>query len=337
MHPAGAFSLVADNCTGQSLAAGASCTVDVQFVPLVVGAANGVLTFDLADGTSVSAALVGDGSAEPTLDVVPGVATPGQVVTVFGAGFPAGAIVEFSRSGVAGVDQLTVDPDGTFAHVFVVLPNTPSGPMTLTVAAQPDLFGDVTGELLVSSRSAASTAVFRDGIGAVARTLTLRRPIGSVGLVDEPEDRCTDRAVGHARARRSAVDLERDLRRLPEHVRSDEVEVVVAEVGELGLQQHLAVTQQRHRAHRAGRVLEDHIGDRQLFARTDRLRIGLRVAAGRGDAQPQVGRHTEGQFLGLGGGAPRVQRSGRSAQPDRPRSHRPQRSARCPRPRVAAG
>jgi hypothetical protein len=109
---------------------------------------------------------IGDGSAEPTLDVVPGVAAPGQVVTVFGAGFPAGAIVEFSRLGVAEVDQLAVDPDGTFAHVFVVLPNTPSGPMTLMVAAQPDLFGDVAGELLVSGRTAASTAVFRDGLGA---------------------------------------------------------------------------------------------------------------------------------------------------------------------------
>ncbi len=162
----GAFSLFADNCTGQSLATGATCTVEVQFAPLVVGAANGLLTFDLADGTTVSAALVGEGSPEPTLDVVPGVAAPGQVVTVFGAGFPAGALVEFSRSGVVDVDQLTVDLDGTFAHVFVVLPNTPSGPMTLTVAAQPDLFGDVAGELLVSSRRAASTAVFRDGIGA---------------------------------------------------------------------------------------------------------------------------------------------------------------------------
>jgi hypothetical protein len=162
----GAFSLIADNCTGQSLTTGASCTVDVQFAPLVVGPANGLLTFDLADGSAVSAALVGDGSAEPTLDVVPGVAAPGQVVTVFGAGFPAGAIVEFSRLGVAEVDQLAVDPDGTFAHVFVVLPNTPSGPMTLMVAAQPDLFGDVAGELLVSGRTAASTAVFRDGLGA---------------------------------------------------------------------------------------------------------------------------------------------------------------------------
>ena len=161
----GGFSLVTDNCTGQSLTAGASCTVDVQFAPLVVGAVNGLLTFDLADGTAASAALVGDGSAEPTLDVLPGVATPGQVVTVFGSGFPAGAIVEFSRSGVADVAQLTVDPDGSFAHVFVVLPNTPSGPMTLTVAAQPDLFGDVSGELLVSGRTASSTAVFRDVFG----------------------------------------------------------------------------------------------------------------------------------------------------------------------------
>jgi hypothetical protein len=135
-----------------------------------VGPANDLLTFDLADGTAVAAALVGDGSAEPTLDVLPGVAAPGQVVTVFGAGFPAGSVVEFSRSTVPDVTQLTVDADGTFANVFVVLPNTPSGPMTLTVAAQPDSFGDVTGELLVSSRSSDSnTAAFRNAGSSLRR------------------------------------------------------------------------------------------------------------------------------------------------------------------------
>ena len=159
----GAFSLVTDGCTGVSLPAGASCAVTIQFAPLAVGPASGLLVFDLADGTTASASLVGDGSAEPTLDVVPAVAAPGQVVTVFGAGFPSGAVVEFSRSTGPDVDPVTVDADGTFAHVFVVLPNTPSGPMVLTVAAQPDSFGDVTGELLVSNRSGDTNhAVFRD-------------------------------------------------------------------------------------------------------------------------------------------------------------------------------
>ena len=162
----GAFSLIADNCTGQSLATGASCTVDVQFAPLVVGAANGVLTFDLADGTAASAALVGDGSAEPTLDVVPGVAAPGQVVTVFGAGFPAGALVEFSRSGVADVDQLTVDPDGTLRPRL-------RRPPEHTLGADDAHGRGATRPVRrrrrraarVGSRRAASTAVFRDGIG----------------------------------------------------------------------------------------------------------------------------------------------------------------------------
>jgi hypothetical protein len=166
----GGFSLVADNCSGVSLPVGSSCTVEIQFAPLVVGPASGLLVFDLADGTSASAALVGDGTAEPTLDVVPAVAAPGQVVTVFGAGFPAGTVVDFSRSTVPDVDQVTVDPDGTFAHVFVVLPNTPSGPMALFVAAQPDSFGEVTGELLVSSRSSDSnTAAFRSVAGSLRR------------------------------------------------------------------------------------------------------------------------------------------------------------------------
>ena len=114
-------------------------------------------------GSVVSAQLDGDGSAEPTLDPVPAVASPGQVVTVFGAGFPAGVSVELQHGTQS--DQVTVDGTGTFAHVFVVMPRTPSGPMELTVIGQLDLFADVTDELLVSSRNdGVGSAAFRDGI-----------------------------------------------------------------------------------------------------------------------------------------------------------------------------
>jgi hypothetical protein len=159
----GPFVVAADACSGLSLPAAGSCTVEVDFRPDVVGPVTGFLTFRLGDGSVVSAQLDGDGSAEPTLDPVPAVATPGQVVTVFGAGFPAGASVELLH-GIQR-DQVVVDADGTFAHVFVVMPHTPAGPMELTVVGQVDLFADVTDELLVSSRSVGSgSAAFRDSI-----------------------------------------------------------------------------------------------------------------------------------------------------------------------------
>jgi hypothetical protein len=159
------FSVVADGCTGTSLGAGVTCTVEVAFAPADVGSTTGSVSFDVAGGAVLSASLLGEGSAEPTLGPVPAVAAPGQVVTVFGGGFPAGAIVQLSRTGTAEVDQVSVDADGTFAHVFVVLPRTTSGPMTIGVAGQPDLFGDVSTQLLVSSRGTGSgAAAFRDGV-----------------------------------------------------------------------------------------------------------------------------------------------------------------------------
>ena len=47
---------------------------------------------------------------------------------MFGGGFPAGAVVQLSRAGTSEVDEISVDADGTFAHVFVVLPRTRRGP-----------------------------------------------------------------------------------------------------------------------------------------------------------------------------------------------------------------
>jgi hypothetical protein len=161
-----AFSIAADGCTGTALGAGATCAVEVAFAPVEVGPSTDTISFDISDGTSVTASLSGEGSAEPTLGPVPAVAAPGQVVTVFGGGFPSGAVVELARAGTSEVDEIRVDVDGTFAHVFVVLPRTPSGPMTLTVTGQPDRFDDVSAELLVSGRATGSGAApFRDSVG----------------------------------------------------------------------------------------------------------------------------------------------------------------------------
>ena len=150
------FTIVSDGCTGVSIAPGSSCVVDVRFAPITVGPANGSVVFRLSDGSIVTASLVGDGVSGPTLALVPAVAGVGQTVTVFGAGFPPGSTIELSQPGTAVAAPIVVDGDGTFAHVVVVLTNTPSGPAVLAVAGQPDAFDDVAAELLVSSRGAAS-------------------------------------------------------------------------------------------------------------------------------------------------------------------------------------
>ena len=151
-----AFTIVSDGCSGASIGPGATCVVEVRFAPITVGPANGSLVFQLSDGSIVTASLVGEGVAGPTLDLVPAVAGAGQTVTVFGAGFPPGSTIGLSQPGAASPVPIVVDGDGTFAHVVVVLTNTPSGPAVLAVPGQPDAYDAVTAELLVSTGGAAS-------------------------------------------------------------------------------------------------------------------------------------------------------------------------------------
>jgi hypothetical protein len=158
------FTLVGDTCSGTPLAAGSSCSVEVQFAPITLGPATATVTFRMADGSLALAQLDGEGVPAPTLDLLPAVAGAGQTVTVLGAGFPPGVTVELSRAGNSTVEPIAVDADGTFAHVIVVLPNTPIGPAVLTVSGQPDAFGDVPAELLVSNRrSGSADAALRGG------------------------------------------------------------------------------------------------------------------------------------------------------------------------------
>ncbi len=167
---AGPFTISSDQCAGLPLAPSASCVVDVQFAPVDLGVATALASFRLSDGSVVTTSLSGEGVPQPTLDLVPAVAGAGQTVTVFGAGFPPGSVVEMNQPGVAESQPVVVDPDGTFAHVLVVLPNTPTGPALLAVAGQPDLFADVDAELLVSSRGSTSDgAALRNGLGTSSR------------------------------------------------------------------------------------------------------------------------------------------------------------------------
>ena len=171
LESSGVFEIVSDSCSETSIGAGGICSIDVRFAPTDVGPASAVLTFELAGEFPVVALVDGDGVPEPTIDLVPPVAGAGQTVTVFGAGFPPGSIVELLQPGSSTAEPITVELDGTFAHVIVVLPNTPIGPVTLSVPGQPDSFAEVGGELLVSSRGSASAdaALRRSPAGSFGR------------------------------------------------------------------------------------------------------------------------------------------------------------------------
>lgn len=165
-EPPGPFAVTQDGCSGR---VETSCAVEVQFAPTAIGPVTGSVAFRLADGSVVAARLDGTGSPQPTLDVVPGVGGAGQTVTLFGAGFPDGATIQLRRGTDPVADQVVVDADGTFAHVIVVLPNSPTGPMALTVDGEPDVFDATTTELLVSTRGAGSNdAALRGGASSLA-------------------------------------------------------------------------------------------------------------------------------------------------------------------------
>jgi hypothetical protein len=159
------FAVEGTTCEGE-IAAGQQCIVTVSFAPTVAGEGTANLVATLANGMVLASALRGIGAPTPLLSVLPGVATNGQVVTVFGGGFPAGAIVEFSWNDGQVKSNITIDDVGTFAETFVVLPNTASGPVDVLVAGQADLFGDVTVSVLVTDHGGrSSTAILVGGFG----------------------------------------------------------------------------------------------------------------------------------------------------------------------------
>jgi hypothetical protein len=166
VQPAGSgFAVDATTCVGQ-ISAAQQCAVTVSFAPLMSGEGTADLVATLTDGRVITAALSGYGASAPLLSVRPGVATNGQVVTVFGGGFPAGAIVEFSWNQGQVKSNVTVDEVGVFAETLVVLPNTAAGLVDVVVAGQLDLFDEVSVSVLVTNHGGSvSTAVFVGGLG----------------------------------------------------------------------------------------------------------------------------------------------------------------------------
>ena len=166
MQPAeSGFAVDVTTCEDE-INASQQCTVTVSFAPTVAGSGMANLVATLTDGTVITSSLRGIGAPAPLLSVLPGVAANGQVVTVFGGGFPAGAIVEFSWNQGQIKSNITINDVGVFAETLVVLPNTAGGLVDVVVAGQTDLFGDVSVSVLVTDQGGSgSTAILVGGFG----------------------------------------------------------------------------------------------------------------------------------------------------------------------------
>ncbi len=159
----GAFQIVETTCAGESVAVGARCAVTLAFAPTAEGAQAVSLIASLENGVDIAVPVTGVGAPPPTMTIVPGVAAVGQVVTLTGAGFPTGVTVDVTWS--AQVLQVTVDDSGTFDLPVLILPNTQTGPVGVSVAGQTDLFGDVVGTMLVTDTTDRSGPPVLEGIG----------------------------------------------------------------------------------------------------------------------------------------------------------------------------
>lgn len=146
--PDAGFSVIDTTCT--SISVGARCTLNILFAPTGEGALATDLVVAFSSGTEIRSTFSGIGAPEPTLAVIPGVATVGQVVTVQGGGFPAGVTVSLSFGELLDDRDVVVNDTGVFNIPLVVIPNTPAGPMVVSVAGQQDLFGDTETEMLVT-------------------------------------------------------------------------------------------------------------------------------------------------------------------------------------------
>lgn len=112
---AGDFSVITENCTGVTLASGASCTVSVNFAPLALGARSAQLAVSATSGGTGSATLTGSGATSAQLTVTPTALDFGNVVlgsmldmevTLANVGASASSTISTSIVGTAATDFL---------------------------------------------------------------------------------------------------------------------------------------------------------------------------------------------------------------------------------------
>lgn len=168
------FSINGGSCSaGASIAAGASCTVQLVFRPAAAGARSAALNFSHnAAGGSSSVTLSGTGNAVPAAtialsasslnfgSVVTGSATPAQTVTVNNAGQAA---LSFSSIGLSGTNASLFTLGGSCATAS---PVPAGGSCTITVTATPTSAGAFSASLNLASNASNGAATI--GLGGTA-------------------------------------------------------------------------------------------------------------------------------------------------------------------------
>jgi hypothetical protein len=143
------FSVVSSSCPGASLAPGGTCSVELGFTPTSAGNRTAQLTASGQGGSSASAALTSAALFVPTLKAFPPVASPGQVTTLIGDGFPPSTAIELVWGVGPDVFPVTSDATGSFKLPVLILGHTLLGPRVVSAVAQPGVFDQVDTDLLL--------------------------------------------------------------------------------------------------------------------------------------------------------------------------------------------
>jgi len=183
-----AFTTMEDGCAGNDLAAGASCSLRVQFRPTAAGLAQATLTAS-AGGQSAPVELRGTGAAVAMLGIMPTVQDFGMVVTSMSSGEITFTV---TNRGDMTSGNLTASVTGIDAAAFAVTSDTCSSNPLVSAAScavklrfSPTAAGAKAGTLTVSSTPGGMVTVALSGTAVAAGALSVDRttnPFGSLAI-----------------------------------------------------------------------------------------------------------------------------------------------------------
>jgi hypothetical protein len=137
------FAIISNDCTG-SVAAGASCTIQVSATVTRQGAMTATLGVVGTGGQAAQATLRIKGTIQlftPTLKMNPGVVSVGKITVAIGSGFPPDVDVDLAFDGEAPFGTVHTDAAGAFRFNFVLVTGVRIGGRQVIAIDQPQFTG----------------------------------------------------------------------------------------------------------------------------------------------------------------------------------------------------
>lgn len=174
---AGSYAIATDGCSGQTLDAGASCTVAVRLQATAAGTPMAMLTIAGAPGGSVSVSLAGTVLAAGALAFTPTSndfsmvtvgATATSTFTLKNTGGSATGTLSAATLGGSDAGQFSIANDGCSAQTLPA-----NGSCTIDVKFAPTTAGGKVASLSISATPGGGAAASLSGTGRLLRTLVV--------------------------------------------------------------------------------------------------------------------------------------------------------------------